>query len=87
VIGNGTALGVFGVWLVWTMAELWLEVPLWAWRAALIVLGIGVQLLIDPSDWWLGVGIGGLALFVGLVADLILVLTDWVRLLVLRRTR
>ena len=80
-------LGVFAVWLVWQVAEFWLTAPRWAWLVAVAVMGVGWQLLVDTTYWWQGVGIGGAAAAFALVADLILVATDRVKLDVLRRNR
>lgn len=77
-------LGVFAVWLVWQVAEVWLESPRWSWYLIAAGLGIGWELLIDPSQWWLGVGIGGAAAVLTLVADLILVAGDAAKVTVLR---
>lgn len=79
-------LGVFAIWLVVVITESWIETPPWAWRITIGLLGIGWQCLIDASHWWLGVGIGGAAVALSLVTDLLLVLTDWVRVQVLNRT-
>jgi hypothetical protein len=81
------ALGVLGVWALVAVAEEWLVLPRWAWDGLMIGLGIGVQLLIEPSDWWWGVGIGGAAMLLQRLTDLLLVFTDWSKLHVLRRTR
>ena len=78
-------LGVFAVWLVLIIAEPWITAPPWAWRITAGVLGVICQLLIQPSHWWLGIGIGGAAIALALVADLVLVLSDWIKIQVLRR--
>jgi hypothetical protein len=80
------ALGVTSVWLAVVLAENWIEVPSWAWRAIAGVLGVGWICLYDPSHWWLGVGIGGAAVVLAMATDLLMVLTDWVRVQVLNRT-
>ena len=77
----------FGVWILWSLASVFLEAPEWAWRVAAIVVGIGAMILIDADRWWLGVAIGGFAAFLMLVADLLLVTADWVRVTLLRTTR
>ena len=80
--------GILSLWLVVTVAETWIEVPRWVWYLSMAVLGIGWELLADDaSRWWLGLGIAGGAAALALVTDLVLVLTDWVRMQVLRRTR
>jgi hypothetical protein len=43
------------------------------------VLGVGGQALISPDKLWLGLGIGGLAMVLSRLADLLLVTADWVR--------
>jgi len=79
-------LGIFAVWLAILLAESWLEMPGWAWRATAAVLGVAWICLYDWHHWWQGVGIGGGAVALGLVMDLLLVLTDFVRVQVLNRT-
>jgi hypothetical protein len=80
-------LGVFAVWLVVLLAETWIEMPGWAWRATAGVLGVAWICAYDWKHWWYGVGIGGAAVALALVTDLLLVLTDWARVQVLHRTR
>ena len=72
-------LAIFAVWLVWTQFVIWFTTPTWFPPLLGVLLGIGAQLLIEPSDWWLGVGIGGAAGFLIYVSDLLLVTTDAVR--------
>ena len=80
--------GILALWLAVTVAESWIEVPKWTWYLSMAVLGIGWELLVDnASQWWLGIGLAGGAAALALVTDLILVVTDWVRMQVLRRTR
>lgn len=80
--------GIFSLWLVINAAQHWVVLPRWAWYLIAAVLGIAWELLADhASQWWLGIGIAGAATALALVTDLVLVLTDWVRMQVLRRTR
>ena len=79
-------LGVFAVWLVWQVAENWLVMPKWAWYLSIAGLGIGWQLLAEWSQWYLGIGIGGAAAVLALVADLVLVSGD-AKVTTLRRNR
>lgn len=72
-------LAIFAVWLLWNLLILLLSTPEWFPPLVGIALGIGFECLIDPSFWWLGVGIAGAAGFVVLVGDLLLVTTDAVR--------
>lgn len=80
-------LGVFAVWLVRSTLEPYVTAPKWAWYLLMALFGIGWQLLVEPSQWWLGIGIGGAAAALVLVTDLLLVLADWARVAVLRRSR
>lgn len=80
-------IAAFGVWILWSVAEVFLEAPQWTWRLVAVVLGIGAMILIDPSEWWLGIAIGGFAAFLMLVADLLLVTADWIRVHILRPRR
>ena len=80
--------GILALWLTVTVAESWIEVPKWTWYLSMAVLGIGWELLVDnASQWWLGIGLAGGAAVLALVTDLLIVVTDWVRMQVLRRTR
>ena len=72
-------LAVFAVWILWTILGMVITTPEWFPYALGIVLGIGFQLLIEPSDWYLGIGIGGAAGFLVLVSDVLLVTADAVR--------
>lgn len=80
-------LGVTAVWVITALAYFWVTGPQWFWYLASAVLGIGWELLVDPSTWWLGVGIGGAGAILTLVTNLITVLTDDVKLAVLRHSR
>jgi hypothetical protein len=80
-------LGVFAVWLTWTLAVLFITAPQWAWYLTAVALGIGWELLVNPSTWWLGLGVGGAAAFLVVLTDLFLVLTDWTKVTVLRQSR
>jgi hypothetical protein len=81
-----SALGILAVWLTWTLLEQIIEGPKWAWMLVAVALGSGWQLLVDWDRWYLGIGIGGGAALLILVTDLLLVLTDFVRVTVLRRS-
>ena len=78
-------LGIFAIWLVWFIAERWVEAERWMWYLAVALLGIGWQLLDGVDHWWYGVGIGGGVVLLSLVADLLMVLADWARVSVLRQ--
>jgi hypothetical protein len=80
-------LVAFAVWGLWTVLTEMMEASPWFWRALPFVLGVGGQCLIDYHDWWLGLGLGGLAMILMRFSDLLLVTTDWVRVLVLRQQR
>ena len=80
--------GILSLWLVMTGVEPWIEMPKWMWYLTLTILGIGWELLADNQDrWWLAFGLAGGAVALGQVTDLLIVVTDWVRMQVLRRTR
>jgi hypothetical protein len=80
-------LGVFAVWLSVTLATFWVITPRWAWYLIAALLGCGWELLVDPSTWWLGVGVGGGAMFLMALTDLIMVATDSAKVTVLRQSR
>ena len=75
---------VFAVWGVWTLVAYFLTFPEWVWLAGAIALGVVGQVLLDADEWFLGIGIGGAALLLMQLSNLLLVVTDWVRVAVLR---
>jgi hypothetical protein len=80
-----TALGIFAIWLAWTIAQVFIETREWVWWGLLLGTGVAYQVVfLDPSYWWLGLGIGGAAAFLGLVADVLLLVGDLARVHVLR---
>ena len=81
-------LGVFAVWIAWQIANIWLTAEPWVWWCVCVVAGVAwVCAFISPSWWWEGLGVGGGAVFVGLVADCLLLLGDFARVSVLRNSR
>ena len=78
-------LAIFGVWILWTILGMVFTTPEWFPHTLGIVLGIGLQLLIDADRWYLGIGIGGAAGFLVLISDLLLVTSDAIRAGVLVR--
>lgn len=77
-------LGAFALWVVWEVAARFLEADLWIWRVILVAAGVGWAVLLH-DHWWLGIGVGGVAAFLGLLADLILLATDFLRVQVLKK--
>jgi hypothetical protein len=83
-----TALGIFAVWLAWQVAQHFLTADNWLWWTLLVVAGVSYQcIFMNPSYWWMGLGIGGAAAFLGLVADLMLLAGDACKVHVLRSSR
>lgn len=80
-------LAVLTVWAVWNLASTFYEASEAVWLAVTLVLGIGAQILIDLDHWWWGVGIGGAAVLVMRLSDLLLVTADWIRFAALRQQR
>jgi len=80
-------LAIFAVWAIWSLVATLFEGSEWVWIVLPLTLGLAAQCLIAYHDWWLGLGIGGAAILVMRVADLLLVATDWVRVNVLRNQR
>ena len=80
-------LVVFGIWGLWTLVALFFTASEWVWVVSALVLGVGAQLALDYHHWWLGLGAGGAAILLMRLADLLLVVTDWVRFAVLRSQR
>lgn len=75
------------IWGLWEVLDEHLEISTWIAIIFPFVLGIGGQALIDHDKLWLGLGIGGLTMFISRLADLLLVTTDWVKVSVLRQPR
>jgi hypothetical protein len=77
---------ILAVWGVWTLLETLIEDDIgdWVWILLALILGLGAQLLLDWDQWYLGLGIGGGAVLLMRLTDLLLVTTDWVRVHVLR---
>lgn len=80
-------LGVFAVWLALTLADIWIVAPRWTWYLSAAVAGVAWESAEDLSRWWWGIGVGGAATFLGLLADLVLVATDQAKVAVLRNSR
>jgi len=70
-------LAALAVWILWTILGIVVTTPEWFPYALGIALGF--QLLIDPGDWYLGLGIGGAAGFLVLISDVLLVTADAIR--------
>lgn len=82
------ALGVFALWLAWQIAQVFLTADAWLWFAILAVAGVSYQcVFLNPSYWWLGLGVGGAAAFLGLLTDLMLLAGDAAKVHVLRNSR
>jgi len=83
------ALGIFALWLAWQVADAFVEFSQsWVWWVILGVAGVSYQCaFINPSWWWMGLGIGGAAVFLGLLTDLMLVAGDACKVHVLRNSR
>ena len=80
-------LVVFAVWGLWVLAATELDLPEWGWLTFALAAGVAGQCMINPSYWWLGLGLGGAAKFLMLLADVLLVTADWIRVHVLRANR
>ena len=78
-------LAVFAVWILWTIQGIVITTPEWFPYALAVVAGVGLELLIDPSRWYLGIGIGGAAGFLVLISNVLLVVADAIRAGVLVR--
>jgi hypothetical protein len=80
-------LVALAVWGLWTILSEIIEASPWFWRVFPIVLGVGGQCLIDYSRWWLGLGLGGAAMLLMRISDLLLVTADLCKVHVLRQQR
>lgn len=80
-------LVALAVWAFWSLLTEYFEANRLFWYLFPLALGVGGQCLIDYHRWWLGFGIGGLAVMLMKVSDLLLVSTDCVRVTVLRQQR
>lgn len=82
------ALGILAIWLAWQIAQHFLTADQWIWWVLLGVFGVAYEVaFMNPSYWWLGVGIGGGAAFLGALADLMLLAGDAAKVHVLRNSR
>jgi hypothetical protein len=83
------ALGILAVWIAWQVLDVFLVFAApWVWWLVCIALGVGYAVaFIDLDNWWWGLGIGGGAVFIGLVADLMLLAGDACKVHVLRNSR
>jgi hypothetical protein len=82
------ALGVPAIWIVWQIAKYFLTAEEWIWWTLCMVAGVAwVVAFINPSWWWQGLGVGGAAVFLGLVADFLLLVGDAAKVHVLRNSR
>jgi hypothetical protein len=72
-------LVVFAIWLLWNLLVLLITTPEWFPPLVAMVLGVIGQLLLEPSRWYLGIGLAGAAGFLVLAGDLVLVITDAIR--------
>lgn len=75
---------VFAVWAIWSAIAAYLDASEWVWRLLPLALGVGGQCLLDAHRWWLGLGLGGAAVLLMRIGDLLLVTADWVKVAVLR---
>jgi len=81
-------LATFALWIALQLGHNWLSLPQWAWWLLACGGGIGMKLALDGwTNSWLGVGLGGTAIFLGTISDLILLATDWLKVSVLRSPR
>jgi hypothetical protein len=82
------ALGVFAIWVVWQIADVFLTADRWIWWSLCLIAGVAwMCAFVNPSWWWQGLGVGGAAVFLGVVADCLLLLGDFCRVSVLRNSR
>ena len=80
-------LVVLAVWGIWSVASSLLDGPEWSWKLLPFALGLGGQALIDHDHWWYGLGLGGAAMILMLITDLLLVTADAIRFSALRPQR
>ena len=80
-------LGVFAVWVAWTLANYVITAPSWTWYIGAVVGGVIWEVVIHRSTWYLGVGVGGAAVVLMIITDLLLVVTDNAKVAVLRNRR
>jgi hypothetical protein len=76
-----------GVWWLWFLLALTLTTPEWFQYLIVTVLSVTVQLLIDPSEWYFGPAIAGVALLAKRIEEVLLVTGDRIRVAVLRDRR
>jgi hypothetical protein len=79
-------LVAFAVWFLWNVSLGLLVIPDWVQYLGVVVLSIGGAALVEPSNWWYGLGLAGVASALLLIGDLLLVATDWLRTRVLGKS-
>ena len=66
----------FAVALIWNGVAQYLEIEKVVKQLLILALSFGGAYLIEPSEWWYGLGIAGLAWAILMLGDLLLVATD-----------
>jgi hypothetical protein len=79
-------LVAFAVWFAWNAALSLFVISNWIQYLAVVVLSCGGAALVEPSHWWYGFGLAGVASVLLLLSDLLLVATDWLRTRVLQKS-
>jgi hypothetical protein len=79
-------VGALGIWAAKEVVSHFVEADDWVWQTAGMALGVGWEFLVGGIPWY-GVGVGGGAALVGLVADCLLLMGDRARVNVLREPR
>jgi hypothetical protein len=76
---------IFTIWLVRNVLPLLFQTPEWFPYLVSLALGIGGAALVDASNWWWGIGLAGIAGFLLMASDLLLVTSDAIRARILAR--
>lgn len=76
----------FAVWFLWNVVLGFFAIPDWSQYVGVTVLSCVGAALIEPSNWWWGIGLAGVASLLMLIGDLLLVATDWLRTRVLQKS-
>lgn len=76
---------VFAVMAIWGTAEKYIEASSLFWAFLGMALSVGGAALVESTHWWWGFGLWGLAIWGMRLGDLLLVVTDRVRVTTLEK--
>ena len=73
-------------WLALVLKEIF-DAPRWFWFVLMAAGACGAMWLVSMDDWWWGLSVPTMIIFLNRVDDLLLAAGDWLRVTVMRTTR